>query len=249
MPLTAVFHQLGWNFLGSLSYNYGLPFALAGAGTWAFVETGLDWQINRFAYRHSAAARAGLPLVYIGYIMPFALPAGLYLTGLWTGNEKAQFAALAGVQAAGIVFALQSVAKMVTGRAAPGIINVLNHQRSGRTDDFSGEFNWFTPEIVQGWPSGHSANAFAEAALLSEFYPDNLALRIAAYGYAAVVAAGVSLNVHWASDALAGALIGYAVGKAVGKSFAALYKKTAAKEGTAALAVTPGFVGIRWALP
>jgi hypothetical protein len=57
---------------------------------------------------------------------------------------------------------------------------------------------------------------------------------------------GVSLNVHWASDALAGALIGYAVGKTVGKSFTKLYKKTAARRGEAALVILPGFAGVRW---
>jgi membrane-associated phospholipid phosphatase len=246
--VTMIFHNIGGNIVGSVAHNYGLNFVMAGAGTWAFIETGLDWQIDRFAYRERAAALAGLPMVYIGYAMPFALPAALYLTGLTTGDEKARFAAFASVQAAGITFALQSVSKLLSGRADPGIIDALNHRRDGRSADFSGEFTGPSLEIVRGWPSGHTALAFAEAALLSEFYPDNAWVRLAAYSYAALMGIGVSFNVHWASDALAGALIGYAVGKTVGKSFMRLYEKTAGRPAEAALVILPGFVGMRWSL-
>jgi membrane-associated phospholipid phosphatase len=113
---------------------------------------------------------------------------------------------------------------MITGRALPGIVNEFDHTRNQRTDDFSSEFNWFNNDFIAGWPSGHTANAFAAAATIAEIYKENLWLKIGVYSYAVLIGFGVTLNVHWASEALAGALIGYAVGKIVGKSFNKLLK-------------------------
>jgi membrane-associated phospholipid phosphatase len=42
------------------------------------------------------------------------------------------------------------------------------------------------------------------------------------YLYAVLIGFGTTLDVHWASEAIAGALIGYAIGKTVGKSFSKL---------------------------
>jgi membrane-associated phospholipid phosphatase len=44
-------------------------------------------------------------------------------------------------------------------------------------------------------------------------------LKICVYSYAALIGFGVTLDVHWVSEAVAGALIGYAAGKTAGKSF------------------------------
>jgi hypothetical protein len=111
---------------------------------------------------------------------------------------------------------------MITGRSLPGIVTELDHTRNSRTDNFSGEFNWFNKNFIGGWPSGHTANAFAAAATISEIYKDNMWLKIGVYSYATLIGIGVTLDVHWASEALAGALIGYAIGKTVGKSFSQL---------------------------
>ena len=111
---------------------------------------------------------------------------------------------------------------MITGKALPGIVTELDHTRNLRTDNFSDEFNWFNSNFIAGWPSGHTANAFAAAATISEIYADSLLLKIGVYSYATLIGFGFTLDVHWASEALAGALIGYAVGKTVGKSFSQL---------------------------
>jgi membrane-associated phospholipid phosphatase len=63
------------------------------------------------------------------------------------------------------------------------------------------------------------------AGSLIALYPDNTAIKIGSLVYASYIAIGVSTNVHWASDVVAGALIGYAVGTTVGKSFRNMMNK------------------------
>jgi len=60
------------------------------------------------------------------------------------------------------------------------------------------------------------------ASALVELYPNNTAIAVGAYSYAAFVGAGMSLMAHWASDIVAGALIGIAIGRTVGKNFGRL---------------------------
>ena len=73
--------------------------------------------------------------------------------------------------------------------------------------------------VFDGWPSSHTATAFAMASALAELYSDNNAVVIGAYAYATFIGLGMSVMAHWASDIVAGALIGIAIGKTVGKNF------------------------------
>jgi membrane-associated phospholipid phosphatase len=224
LPVTLAFYNIGWNALHSITCNYGLNFIGAGLGTWAFIETGIDWEWRNIAYRNTWLSNYGRPGLYIGYIVPAITPIITYTVGIFTKDEKLQLTALALTQSLMLTLAIQSQLKMITGRALPGIVTELDHTRNSRADDFSGEFNWFNSNFIGGWPSGHTANAFAAAATISEIYRDSLWLKICVYSYAALIGFGVTLNVHWASEAAAGALIGYAVGKTVGKSFSQLLK-------------------------
>jgi membrane-associated phospholipid phosphatase len=167
--------------------------------------------------------------------------------GRLTKDEKLQITALALTQSLLLTLAIQSPLKMITGRALPGIITELDHTRNARADDFSDEFNWFNNNFIGGWPSGHTANAFAAAATIAEIYKDNTWLKIGAYSYAALIGFGTTLDVHWASEAFAGALIGYAVGKTVGKSFSRLLKNDEVKNNVSVYC-TPNAIGvaIRW---
>jgi membrane-associated phospholipid phosphatase len=215
-------HEIGWNLLGAITCNYGLNFMSAGLGTWAFIETGIDWKWRNVSYNNPWLSNCGLPGLYIGYIVPVITPVVVYTTGRFTGSTKLQITGMALVQSLVLTLAIQTPLKMITGRALPGIVTELDHARNARTDDFSGEFDWFNLNFVGGWPSGHTANAFAAAATIAEIYKTNTWLKIGVYTYAALIGFGVTLDVHWASEALAGALIGYAVGKTVGKSFSKL---------------------------
>ena len=219
-----VFHDIGWNVLHSITYNYGLNFVGAGLGTWVSIEAGIDWKWRNIAYNNTWLSNCGRPGLYIGYIVPAITPVIIYTAGRFIKDEKLQITAFALTQSLMLTLAIQSPLKMITGRALPGIVTELDHTRNSRTDDFSGEFNWFNSNFIGGWPSGHTANAFAAAATISEIYADSLWLKIGVYSYATLIGLGVTLDVHWASEALAGALIGYAVGKTVGKSFSQLLK-------------------------
>jgi membrane-associated phospholipid phosphatase len=242
VPVSKVFHNIGFNALHSFSFNYGLNFIGAGLGTGAFVGSGIDWQWNRLAYNNTWLAYSGLPSLYIGYVVPAVTPLAFYITGRYIKDEKLQITGLALTQTLVLTLGIQSVLKMGTGRALPGIITELDHTRSSRTDDFSGEFDWFNMNSIGGWPSGHTANAFAAAATITEIYRDNLPLKIALYSYAGLIGLGVSVNVHWASDVFAGALIGYAIGKTVGKSFYGLLNN---KNDKISLYVLPDTIGLR----
>jgi membrane-associated phospholipid phosphatase len=162
--------------------------------------------------------------LYIGYVVPGLAPVSTYITGRFIKNEKLQMTGLALTQSFVLTFGIQSILKMSTGRALPGIVNELDQTRSLRTDDFSGEFNWFNMNILGGWPSGHTANAFSAAATVAEIYHDNIPLKIGLYTYAILMGFGKSVSVHWMSEVFAGALIGYAIGKTVGRSYRKLFE-------------------------
>lgn len=221
-PVALLFHNMGWNLVGAVSYNYGSNVIGAGLGTWAFVEMGVDWKWRGIVYDNTwLSSYIGRPALYSGFVIPGLAPVMAYTIGHFTNDEKLQIAGLALTQSLVLTLAIQTPMKIVTGRAKPGIINdrFEYHTRNPSADDFSDEFDWFGGNFVNGWPSGHTANAFAAAATLSEIYKDNVWLKIGVYSYAAWVGFGVATDVHWASEVLAGALIGYAVGKTVGKSF------------------------------
>jgi len=225
VPLSMIFHNFGWNTLHTITYNYGINFIGAGLGTWAFIESGLDWEWNRLAYNNEWMPKTGGIANYVGYAVPVLAPITFYLTGLFAKDEKLQLTGMALTQAAVITVLFQVPLKVITGRTWPGIVDGWDSpysKRSDRTDDYSGEFNWFNLDSTGGWPSGHTANAFSAAAVIAQIYHDNTLLKIAVYSYASLIGLGMSIYDHWASDVFAGALIGFAVGTTVGKSYSKL---------------------------
>ena len=246
VSLSTVFHNIGWNALHSITYNYGLNVIGAGLGTWAFIETGLDWKWRNTAYKNNWLAQCGIPGLYTGYAVHGLAPIAAYITGRIIQNKRLQITGLALAQALVLTLGIQSVLKMSTGRALPGIVNELDHTRSSRTENFSDEFNWFNMNFIGGWPSGHTATAFAAAAVIAEIYYDNIPLQFGVYTYAALMGLGKSVSVHWASDVIAGALIGFAIGKTVGISFRRLSGGDH-RENNLSLQISPNgiFVGMK----
>jgi len=224
-----VFHEFGRNVLGSITYNYGLNFLGAGASTWASIETGLDWSWRNAAYNSAWLPGAGLPLLFAGYLVPVVTPLAAYLAGIKLSDSRLQIVALGLGQSFLITQTFHIPLKMITGRSVPGIISDVFFEpgstRDRRTNDFSGEFDWFTLSFYDGWPSGHTACAFSAAAFIAEIYDDRPMLKLGVYAYAVLMGLSVSVNAHWVSDSIAGALYGYAVGKAVGRSYARLLGK------------------------
>ncbi|MCL2145286.1 MAG: phosphatase PAP2 family protein [Endomicrobia bacterium] len=225
LPKPNIFHNIGENLLDSVTYNYGLNFIGAAAGTWIIIETGLDWKWRNTAFDNRWMENAGniaMPLVNVASV---ATPLIFYISGKYSENEKTIIAAKALTQSLILTVAVQSTLKTITGRREPGLQDRSSlfdddlHQRIYGEDDFSNVWDWFNMDYVKGWPSGHTANAFAAAATLSEIYHDNMWVKVGAYGYAAFIGFGTTTTSHWLSEAFAGALIGYAIGKTVGKSY------------------------------
>ena len=212
----AIFYNFGDNWLGAVTRHYGLNLIAGGLGTWAMIETGLDWELRNAASKSSFLMNTGMPQLIIGQFVPVLTPLTLYLIGNSKGDTKLVSTAAALSQALLITLSIQTPMKMITGRSSLGLMG----ERDTRTDDFSGEFNWFNLDFMRGWPSGHTANSFAAAAVLAEMYDDKPWLKVGVYSYAIVMGISMAASVHWASDVFAGALIGLAVGKTVGRSFA-----------------------------
>jgi membrane-associated phospholipid phosphatase len=225
VPLTTIFHNIGGNALHSLTFNNGFNFAAAGLSTWGLIESGIDWQWRNFAYTHETLANGAYSaVIYAGYAVPIAAPLAFYFAGFFKADEKLQIAAMAVVQSMALANGFHSVLKLSTGRSEPYIINQYHHTRIDTPNDFSGTFDWFKMVLLDGWPSGHTMSAFATAATIAEIYKNNIFLKAAFYSYAVIMGLGVSLNVHWVSDVIAGALMGYAIGTTIGRSFSGILK-------------------------
>jgi len=119
-----------------------------------------------------------------------------------TLNSFAYNYGMALVQTLMLSLAIQTPLKMITGRALPGIVTELDHTRNLPTENFSNEFSWFNMNPIGGWPSAHTLYSFAAAATISKIYNENIWLKVGVFSYAALIGFGVTLDVHWASDAL-----------------------------------------------
>jgi hypothetical protein len=226
VPFLNIFYKFGTNILRGFVYNHGINFLLAGLVTWMMIRAGIDWKWSALASGHKLLAFSGTPFGAMGFILPVALPLGLYIHGRRSGKPDRQIAGLAVGQAAALGAFVSSFIKIFTGRRDPGIMSgIITGNREAV--DFSGDFAFGFMErgIFSGWPSSHTAVVFAMAVALAGLYPGNQRLRAAAYSYAACTGLAMSLFAHWASDSVAGALIGYAMGKSVAKSYTALLDK------------------------
>ena len=225
-----VFHNIGWNALNSITYNYGANFIGAGLGTWGMIESGLDWKWRNVAFDNRWMSNIGAPVMVIGVIVPALTPLAFYFPGKHLDDERLVITAGALTQSLILTLGIQSPLKMISGRRNPGLSNSAFggkiYERVYDEDDFSGEFDWFNMDFFNGWPSGHTANAFSAAATIAEIYHDKPWVKIAAYTYASIIGFGTTTHAHWASEAFAGALIGYAIGKTVGKSYRQLLEKS-----------------------
>jgi len=170
----------------------------------------------------------------------------LYYRGKNHDDKNLQVTGLALGQAALLGFTVSSGIKAFTGRHAPDIIDnsLVNNNR--KETDFSGDFKFGFMErgVFDGWPSSHTATAFAMASALATMYPDNKSVAIWAYSYATFVGLGMSVMAHWASDIVAGALIGVAIGKTVGKSYRNFFENGEDKKNNLSWFVTPNSVSL-----
>jgi len=228
IPLTKFFYKFDKDLAGSFTYHYGLNYIAAGVATLLLIggdnTPTVDWDWYRYTYTHRAIYNAGYSAYYVGWTVPFAAPVGLYLYGLAKDNPDLQAVSMALAQSAFIGWSISAALKIITGRVQPIYLS--------DPDNLNGDFRFgfLRGGINNGWPSTHSTVAFAMATTLFELYPDNQFVRIGAMVYASYIAIGVSCNVHWASDCVAGALIGYAIGRTIGINYRNLMSQSNKKQ-------------------
>lgn len=186
---------------------------LAAALTALLVITGFDWQFfvaTRSDYLAPIIFAAGIG----GFFVPVAVPVVLYIVGGLMKNARLTHASFAGAQAVVIAWGISSFYKAFTGRIEP---EFLMHVLDDRSRTFN--FGFLEYGIFWGWPSSHTAVAFALATALTVVFSKNAYLRVLVFAYAFFIAFGAAVGFHWFSDVLAGAIVGSLVGTVVGRSF------------------------------
>jgi len=223
ISISKVFYKIFNHIWLSVKYKYGLCYLLAGIFTFFIVTSGLDWAWYSFSVNHSWIFNAGFVFVIAGMFVPIILLPLVYIYGRVRKLVRLQIITLALGQAAILGLAISTFIKIFTGRVPPEYsAGLINNSAGFRFGFYRG--GWFN-----GWPSSHTTIAFAMAITLIQLYPNNKAVKICSWIFALGIGLGVSANIHWLSDAVAGALIGYALGKNIGQDFKVLAKRYGVK--------------------
>jgi membrane-associated phospholipid phosphatase len=208
-----IFYNIFGHIADSIKYKYGLYYLLAGIFTFFIVISGLDWAWYKFSTTHIWIFSAGFISVFAGMFVPvIALPL-LYIYARVKKHSRLQIITLALGQAAVLGMAISTFIKIFTGRLPPEHFAGLVNNSGGF------QFGLYRGGWFNGWPSSHTTIAFAMAMTLIGLCPNNKAVKICAWIFATGIGLGVSFNIHWLSDAVAGALIGFSIGKVISADF------------------------------
>jgi membrane-associated phospholipid phosphatase len=168
-----------------------------------------DPQIRRFAQNHRSPALGfisqdiaqGFGDVYYGLSSMGALS----LYGAISGNDEVCRFGLTGIKAFILTTATTQIAKS------------LFHRQRPHEGAFPDARRWYGPGIDRqhlSFFSGHTANAFALATVIAEYYDYNPWLSAGVYTLAGLTGfSRVYDDEHWASDVIVGAAIGYGIGR------------------------------------
>lgn len=198
------------NIIKSFSGKNLLWHFLAIALTYLIVISGFDWfyfESTRNKLLLQITAGSGI----IGFGVPVLLPIFMYVLDK---HKKYISATLATAQAGIIAYLISIFYKALTGRIQP---EFMTHTV---TADYSHEFNFgfLQHGVFWGWPSSHTAVAFAMSVALVIFFKNQKYIKYPAIIYAFFIGIGASIGFHWFSDFLAGAIIGTLVGIVVAKN-------------------------------
>ena len=207
-------YQLPKHALAVLRPRYLLWHIFAAGATYALVMSGFDWYYFGTT-RISLFQELTLPAAIIGFFVPIVVPVSLYILAEIHANKSLERTAAALAQAGIIAWCISSLYKAFTGRIQPEFLTHTSNL------DISHDFNFgfYEHGIFWGWPSSHTAVAFAMSAAFFVLYPHLKVRGYLALMYAFYIGIGVSVSIHWFSDFLAGAIIGTTIGIAVAKSF------------------------------
>lgn len=187
---------------------------LAAVLTAILVLSGADWlffESTRFEFLKPVILIAGIG----GFFTPVVIPVGMYAYGEWRRNRHLILMGAAAGQASVLAYFITILYKAFTGRTEP---EFFTHYI---TTDYSRDFNFGIIEhgVFWGWPSSHTAVAFAGAVTIT-LMTRNRALRVAVLSGATFIGFGAAVGFHWLSDVVAGVIVGCVVGVVVGQYFA-----------------------------
>jgi membrane-associated phospholipid phosphatase len=186
------------DFLNDQKAIWTSPFHLNGGDAkWLVPVVAAGGTLAVFDHRISDAAKADTSLRApsnaisgVGLIAPWAVPGALFLFGATKHDSHAAEAGRLGLEAAVDSEVLMQVVKLASHRLRP---NGEDHM---------------------SFPSGHSMEAFALAAVMSREYHDKKLVVFGSYGLATAVSlARVGGLNHFPTDVLAGAVMGELLGR------------------------------------
>lgn len=214
---SALIKHLPGNFVACFRNAALVWYGLAALLTYGLVMSGTDWSYylaTRGLWLQSVSMFAAIG----GFFLPVVIPAALYWWG-WM-RKRALLMRTGGASAQAVVLAwiISSLFKAFTGRTQPYFHTI-------GTVDISRDFHFGFWEhgIFWGWPSSHVSVSCALAAVLIIYLRGRAVMQLLVLLYALFIAVGVSVSIHWLSDALAGIIVGTLVGLTVGKRGGLLY--------------------------
>ncbi|GAC1413003.1 MAG: hypothetical protein NVSMB66_3740 [Candidatus Doudnabacteria bacterium] len=212
MSFFKLFYKISHHVIDSIKFNKGLNYILAILLTLIIVYSGLDILWYQLSINNRWIYNTGFVSVIAGGLIPIFVPGVIYIIARFRKNIQAQLLALTLGQASMLGLIISSFMKVFTGRVAPEGFSI--------SPTFGGfRLGLYRGGVFSGWPSSHTTVAFSMATALIFLYPEKKWLKWVAFSYAFAIGIGVSVNIHWLSDAVAGALIGYAIGKKIGIDF------------------------------
>lgn len=195
--------------------GYNLLYHIVGAiVTYICVQSGFDW-FYFISTRSPELQYFLFPAVMIGSIGIVTIIISTFVFAIITKNKKLLNTTFAVIQALLISIIIITVYKALTGRAHPS-----HGTNISSLTDISHIFNFglLKDSIFYGWPSGHTAAAFALAVTIWKLYPKSK-IKYLAMLFAFYIGIGVSTNIHWFSDFFAGSLVGTTIGRVISKDF------------------------------
>ena len=208
-PTPSLEHDFFKNILSDQKAIWTAPFRLqrrdakwaipAGIGFMALVTT--DRITGDEIAESNGQVKASHIVSHVGSVYGLGSVAGaFYLIGRARNNDRARETGLLSAQALINSLIVESALKGITQRARP----MTGVERS---EFFDGG---------NSFPSGHSTQAWAVAAVVASEYKDRRAVQILAYGAAtAVSVARFTGQKHYLSDVVVGSALGYTIGKYV----------------------------------
>ena len=184
------------------------PFTAVAIGTAGFVlldphiepffhdkgHFGEDWKTGPLRGRNSTLAVTMTPVAF-------------YLTSLVTHDAYTRNTALLAAQGLIDTQIVTQVTKTAIGRLKPSDIPINGNYRDTW---FKYKGQWYNRG---GFPSGHTASAFAVATVIADRYSKHRWVPIVAYGAAAVLSLSrLPTQAHFPSDIFIGAAMGYSIG-------------------------------------